>query len=101
MRRRTALTRSSGSLRGSGPGERSTQALPLPLVAFVGAPEIQNALGHFLRTRKDALPCNSVGITEPENARKLFPPRKRDVDYSAAVETHAREIFQAGGGGGA
>ena len=77
------------------------QAPPLPLVAFVGAPEFHNALGHFLRTRKDALPCNSVGITEPENARKLFPPRKRDVDYSAAVETHAREIFQAGGGGGA
>ncbi|UPR01317.1 subunit 11 of trafficking protein particle complex [Chloropicon primus] len=49
------------------------QAPPLPLVAFVGKPQVHKVVGNYLRSR---LFMNSVGVTEAENARKLFPPRK-------------------------
>ena len=67
---------------------------PLPLVAFVGCPHVHNKLGQFFRAH--APPTNSIGIIEPENAHKLFPPRHLGK-YDTTTETTTTSRTENGG----
>merc|ERR1719387_2696436 len=50
-------------------------APPLPLIAFVGAPQVHKQLGQQLKTQCTPR-MNSVGIADASQATKLFPVRK-------------------------